>query len=112
VYVVSDYAANTSLKLIEATFGEVATSPSLVLNIDASNQQVEVDTSTYSVVYDSSSYNFLKIEVGNNEVKLFFNDETTPLHTSPVSLQDKSIIISLENTDSAQQLKLYGIFRK
>ncbi len=112
IYVVSDYAANISLKLIKANFGEVSISPSLVLNLNASTRQISIGSSSYSVTYDSTSYNFLKIEISDGDVKIFFNSETTPLHVSSLSLQDKVLVVSLENTDSARQLKLYGIFKR
>jgi hypothetical protein len=112
IYVVSNYAANASLKLITSYFGELSSSPSLIVDIDASNSQINIGASSYSVAYNSNNYNFLKIEVSSADLKIFFNDETTPLHVSTVSLIDKPTIVSLTNTDSTQNLKLYGIFKR
>jgi chaperonin cofactor prefoldin len=112
IYVVSDYSADVSISIIEAKFGELASSPSLVIDIDATNGEITIESSTYSVNYDDSSYNFIKIEIGQADVNIYFNEEETPIHTSSASLQDRSIVIKVENTDSANQLKVYGIFKR
>jgi hypothetical protein len=112
IYVVSDYSADVSISIIEAKFGELASSPSLVIDIDATNGEITIESSTYSVSYDDSSYNFIKIEIGQADVNIYFNEEETPIHTSSASLQDRSVVIKVENTDSANQLKVYGIFKR
>jgi hypothetical protein len=112
IYVVSNYSANTSIKIIKARFEELASSPSLVINVNATSSQIVIGSSTYSVSYSSSSYNFIKIKINSADVNIYFNDETTPIHTSSISLQDQSVIINLKNTDSTNQLQVYGVFKR
>jgi archaellum component FlaC len=112
IYVVSNYLADTSIKIIKAKFGELASSPSLVIDVNATSGQIVIESSTYSVSYSSSSYNFLKIKVDQAGVNIYFNDETIPIHTSSVLLQDQSVVINVENTDSTNQLQIYGVFKR
>jgi len=111
IYIVSNFGSNTNIKLTKSLFGELANTPSLTINIDSDNNTISVESSSYPVSYNSSSYNFLKISIGSN-VDIFFNDESTPIHTSSISLENQSIVIALENTDSTNPLQLYGIFKR
>jgi archaellum component FlaC len=112
IYIVSNYLANTSIKIIKAEFGELASSPSLVIDIDATSNQVVVGSSTYSVTYSSSSYNFIKIKIDQAGVSVYFNDEANPIHTSTTSLQGNSVVVNVKNTDPINQLQIYGIFKR
>jgi len=112
IYVVSNYSSNTSIKIIKAKFGELASSPSLVIDINAASGEIVVGSSTYSISYSSSSYNFLKIKIDQTGVNVYFNNETTPIHTSSASLQGQSVVINVKNTDSTNQLQIYGIFKR
>jgi len=112
IYVVSNFSASTSIKIIKAKFGELASFPSLAIDIDATNGQIIVGSSTYSVSYSSSSYNFLKIKIDQAGVNVYFNNEATTIHTSSTSLQGQSVIINVKNIDLVNQLKVYGIFKR
>ncbi len=112
IYVVSNYSSDTSIEIIKAKFGELASSPSLVININATSEEIVVESSTYSISYSSSSYNFLKIEINQAGVNVYFNDETTPIHTSSASLQGQSVVINAKNTDLTNQLQVYGVFKR
>jgi hypothetical protein len=112
IYIVSDFSANTSIKIIKSKFGELTNNPSLTITIDASNNTITVGTSTYSAGFTSSSYNFLKIEIVPSNVRIYVNNETTVLHTSNVSLDNQFLVLALENTDTTRNLKLYGIFKR
>ncbi len=112
IYVVSNYSSNTSIEIIKAKFGELASSPSLVIGVNATSEEIVVESSTYSISYSSSSYNFLKIKIDQTGVNVYFNDETTPIHTSSVSLQGQSVVINVKNTDSTNQIRVYGVFKR
>ncbi len=112
IYIVSDFSANISIKITRAKFGELASSPSLTITTNVSNNTITVGSSTYSAGFTTSSYNFLKIQIGLTDVKIYVNNENTVLHTSSLSLDSQSIVITLENTDATRSLKLYGIFKR
>jgi hypothetical protein len=111
IYVVSNFGSNANIKLTKSFFGELASTPSLTINIDSNNNTISVESSSYPVSYSSSSYNFLKISIGSS-IDIFFNDESTPIHTSSISLENQSIVITLENAGSINPLQLYGIFKR
>ena len=112
IYIVSDFSTNTSIKIIRSKFGELASSPSLTITIDASNNRITVGTSTYSAGFITSSYNFVKLQILPTSVAVYVNNETTALHTSNVSLDNQHVVLTLENTGTTGNLKLYGIFKK
>jgi hypothetical protein len=112
IYIVSDFSANTSIKITKSKFGELARNPSLTITIDASNNRIIVGSSNYSAGFITSSYNFLKIQIGLADIKIYVNNETTALHTSNVVLDSRSVVLTLENTDATRSLRLYGIFKR
>jgi hypothetical protein len=112
IYIVSDFSANASVKITKSKFGKPASSPSLTITVDASNNSITVGASTYPAGLTTSSYNFLKIQILPANVAIYVNNETTALHTSSVSLDNQSIVLTLENTDTTRNLRLYGIFKR
>ncbi len=111
IYIVSNFGSNSTIKLTKSFFGEPASTPSLTIGINSSNNTISVESSSYTISYNNLSYNFLKISIGSS-IDIFFNDESTPIHTSPVYLENQSIVVTLENTDSTSSLQLYGIFKR